>query len=57
MVEGKGLKSDVADRIRELVLQKVAPTQMLKTILEAKQFGTHVGASAALEDMRICFQS
>jgi len=56
MVDEKGLKSEVADKIGEFVLQKGPPMEMLETLLEAKQFGTHVGASTALEDMRICFR-
>eukprot|EP00545_Synedropsis_sp_CCMP1620_P000293 CAMPEP_0119005134 /NCGR_PEP_ID=MMETSP1176-20130426/1545_1 /TAXON_ID=265551 /ORGANISM="Synedropsis recta cf, Strain CCMP1620" /LENGTH=932 /DNA_ID=CAMNT_0006956907 /DNA_START=89 /DNA_END=2887 /DNA_ORIENTATION=+ len=56
MVEDKGLKPDVADQIGTFVLQKGAPWDMYKTLMDGKKFGTHKGALEAMEDLRILFE-
>jgi len=56
MVEDKGLKGDVADRIGEFVVLKGKPWEMYKSLMDGKKFGNHKGAMDAMEDLRICFE-
>lgn len=56
MVEDKGLKEDVADKIGTFVLQKGEPWKMYHALMESQQFGTHTGALTAMEDLKILFQ-
>ena len=55
MVEEKGLAGDVADKIGEFVILKGEPWEMYNSLMDAKKFGEHTGALAAMEDLRICF--
>lgn len=55
MVEDKGLKPEVADKIGTFVLQKGAPWVLYKELIDGNKFGTHVGALEAMEDLRILF--
>jgi histidyl-tRNA synthetase len=52
----KGLEGPVADKIGTFVLQKGAPREMYNTLMGSGKFGSHKGASEALEDMRILFE-
>lgn len=56
MVEDKGLKAEVADKIGTFVLKKGEPWEMYNTLMESKTFGTHEGALTAMEDLRVLFQ-
>lgn len=56
MVEEKGLRDDVADKIGEFVLNKGEPKAMYKELMESKKFGNHKGALTAMEDLRILFE-
>jgi len=56
MVEDKGLQEDVAEKIGEFVLNKGAPWDMYKQLMDAKRFGNHKGANEAMEDLRILFE-
>lgn len=56
MVEDKGLKPEVADKIGVFVLQKGNPWDLYKSLMDSKQFGTHEGALTAMEDLRILFE-
>jgi len=55
MVEDKGLKEEVADKIGEFVLNKGPPLEMYKELMDSKRFGDHKGALEAMEDLRILF--
>ena len=55
MVEDKGLKSEVADKIGTFVLKKGEPWEMYNSLMDSKIFGTHKGALTAMEDLRILF--
>ena len=56
MVEDKGLKPEVADKIGVFVVQKGEPWQMYNQLMDSKAFGDHKGAMDAMEDLRILFQ-
>lgn len=56
MVEDKGLESEVADKIGTFVLQKGAPKEMYKQLMDSQKFGKHAGALDAMEDLRILFE-
>lgn len=56
MVEDKGLAAEVADKIGEFVLNKGAPWDMYKQLMDSKKFGNHKGANEAMEDLRILFE-
>mmetsp|Transcript_10889 Transcript_10889/g.17700 ORF Transcript_10889/g.17700 Transcript_10889/m.17700 type:complete len:955 (-) Transcript_10889:45-2909(-) len=56
MVEEKGLKGEVADKIGEFVILKGEPWEMYKSLMGGKKFGNHKGALEAMEDLRICFE-
>lgn len=55
MVDDKGLKPEVADKIGTFVLLKGEPWDMYNRLMESNKFGKHVGAKDALEDLRILF--
>jgi histidyl-tRNA synthetase len=56
MVEEKGLSEEVAAKIGEFVLNKGAPWEMYKQLMDSKKFGKHKGAHEAMEDLRILFE-
>jgi histidyl-tRNA synthetase len=56
MVEDKGLKSEVADKIGTFVLQRGEPWEMYNSLMDGKKFGEHKGALDAMEDLRILFE-
>lgn len=56
MIEDKGLKEEVADKIGKFVLKKGEPWEMYNSLMEGNTFGTHDGALTAMEDLRILFQ-
>jgi len=57
MVEEKGLKSDVADKIGTFVLRKGSPWELYRDLMDNQTFGTtHEGALTAMEDLRILFE-
>jgi histidyl-tRNA synthetase len=56
MVEEKGLLEEVAEKIGEFVLNKGAPWDMYKQLMDSKKFGKHKGAHEAMEDLRILFE-
>lgn len=55
MVEDKGLKEEVADKIGTFVVQKGEPWTMYNSLMKNAVFGNHKGALDALEDLRILF--
>ena len=55
MVEDKGLKPEVADKIGTFVLEKGEPWTMYNQLMESNKFGKHKGALEAMEDLRILF--
>lgn len=55
MVVDKGLDPAVADKIGTFVLQKGAPWDMHRSLVESGRFAGHAGAETALEDLRIMF--
>jgi histidyl-tRNA synthetase len=55
MVEDKGLKEEVADKIGTFVIQKGEPWTMYNSLMQNAVFGNHMGALDALEDLRILF--
>jgi histidyl-tRNA synthetase len=56
MVEDKGLKPEVADKIGTFVLEKGEPWTLYKQLMESNKFGDHKGALQAMEDLRILFE-
>lgn len=56
MVEDKGLKPEVADKIGVFVVQKGEPWEMYNQLMDSKAFGDHKGALEAMEDLRTLFQ-
>jgi len=55
MVEDKGLKPEVADKIGTFVLRKGSPWEMYNSLMGSEVFGKHTGALEAMEDLRILF--
>lgn len=55
MVEDKGLREEVADKIGTFVVQKGEPWTMYNSLMQNAVFGNHKGALDALEDLRILF--
>jgi len=56
MVEDKGLKPEVADKIGTFVLKKGPPWDLFNELMNSNKFGKHGGAIAAMEDLRILFE-
>jgi len=56
MVEDKGLKAEVADRIGTFVVRAGEPRELYKMLMDEKAFGDHNGAAEAMEDLRILFE-
>lgn len=56
MVDDKGLKPEVADKIGTFVLEKGDPWILYKQLMESNKFGNHKGALDAMEDLRIMFE-
>jgi histidyl-tRNA synthetase len=56
MVEDKGLKPEVADKIGTFVLEKGEPWTLYTQLMESNKFGNHKGALQAMEDLRILFE-
>ena len=56
MVEDKGLKPEVADKIGTFVLNKGAPWDLYNELIKGNKFGKHAGALGAMEDLRILFE-
>jgi len=58
MVEEKGLSADSAERIGKFVLNKSEggqPMALWTKMFEEQIFGTHEGANAAMQDMKVLF--
>lgn len=56
MVEDKGLKPEVAEKIGTFVLNKGAPWDLYNELMEGNKFEKHTGALEAMEDLRILFE-
>ena len=55
MVDEKGLKEEVADKIGTFVLYKGDPLTLHQKLLDENVFGTHTRANQALEEMKTLF--
>ena len=56
MVEDKGLKVEVADRIGTFVVRVGEPRELYNMLMDEKAFGDHDRAAEAIEDLRILFE-
>ncbi len=56
MIEDKGLSADIADRIGTYVLHSGKPKDLWTKLTNDKIFGDHIGANAAMNELKILFE-
>ena len=56
MVDDKGLKAEVADRIGTFVFRAGEPRELYKMLMYKRDFSYHDGAAKSMEDLRILFE-